>query len=225
MIALYHFWWSPASQRVRLALGYKGIVCENRPLAFDDDETFFALGVARSVPVLQHDDGRIWTDSVAILEQLDTLWPDEPIFSGVLPTVEWDGLLAWRKSANALFDRLYAPVMPAFRGLGDSEPAMTAYRSEVLHRFGVSIEELSNDRYAAYDQLMTVAHLRDLATRLARSRFYAGRPSAADMLLAADLFPLQLLDGVTLPLDLMYYVRRVEEICRTSLRDGLCTIG
>ncbi len=221
LTVLYHFWWSPAAQRVRLALGYKRIAYQDRPIAFDDDDTFFELGVARHVPVLQHRDGQLWTDSVAILRELDRPWPDRPIFEGTLTAAAWDTLLAWRESADALFDRLHAPALPAYRGIGDSEPAMAAYKSEVLRRFGASIEELSNDRYAAFGQLMKVAHLRELGARLAKSRFYAEQPSAADMLLAADLFPLQLLDGITLPIDLMYYIQRVEDACQTSLRDGL----
>ena len=221
MTTLYHFWWSSDSQRVRLAFGYKGIVYEDRPIAFDDDETFFALGVARSVPVLKHDDGRTETDSVTILKNLDHRWPDRPIFRGLLTEDTWGDLLAWRRSADTLIARLQAPVLPAYRGIGDNEQAMAAYKAEVVRGFGVSIEELSNDRYGAFDQLMRVTHLRELAMRLARDRFYLGSLSAADMLLAADLFPLQLLDGITLPIDLMYYIQRVEDTCQTSLREGL----
>ncbi len=221
MTTLYHFWWSSDSQRVRLALGYKGIVYEDRPIAFDDDETFFALGVARSVPVLKHDDGLMETDSVTILKNLDYRWPDRPIARNLLTEDTWGGLLAWRRSADTLIARLHAPVLPAYRGIGDNEQAMAAYKAEVVRDFGVSIEELSNDRYGAFGQLMQVTHLRELAVRLARDRFYLGSPSAADMLLAADLFPLQLLDGVTLPIDLMYYIQRVEDTCQISLREGL----
>ncbi len=221
MTALYHFWWSPEAQRVRLALGYKGIVYEDRPIAFDDDETFFALGVARTVPVLQCDDGTLLTDSATILRQLDHYWPHRPIYEGILTAATWDALLGWRQSADALLTRLHAPVLPAYRGIGDSEQNLAAYKSEVSRRFGASVEELSNDRYGAFGQLMQVARLRELAIRLAKNRFYLGQPSAADMLLAADLFPLQLLDGVTLPIDLMYYIQRVEDTCQTGLRDGL----
>jgi len=221
LTTLYHFWWSSNAQRVRLALGYKGIVYEDRPIAYDDDETFFALGVARAVPVLKHDDGRLETDSVTILKNMDHRWPDMPISKGLLTEDAWEGLLAWRRSADALIARLHAPVLPAYRGIGDNEQAMAAYKAEVGRSFGTSIEELSNDRYGAFDQLMQATRLRELSVRLARDRFYLGSPSAADMLLAADLFPLQLLDGITLPIDLMYYIQRVEDTCHTSLREGL----
>ncbi len=221
MTTLYHFWWSPESGRIRLALGYKGIAHEDRPIAFDDDETFFALGIARTVPVLKYDDGHLETDAVTILRELDHHWPDRPIFDGIVTADAWDAILAWHRSANALLARLHASVLPAYRGIGDSEQVMGAYKAEVVRRFGASIEELSNDRYGAFNQLMQPARLSKLAARLAKDRFYLGQASAADMLLAADLFPLQLLDGVTLPIDLMYYIQRVENTCQTSLREGL----
>lgn len=34
LITLYHFWSSPESQRVRLALGYKRIVFDDRQLGY-----------------------------------------------------------------------------------------------------------------------------------------------------------------------------------------------
>jgi len=202
-------------------MGYKGIAYDDRPLAFDDDETFFELGVARQVPVLQRDDGMLMTGSLAILRELDHYWPQRPIFEGTVPPPVWDALLAWRSAADMLLARLHAPVLPAYQGIGDSDQTLAAYKSEITRRFGAGVEELSNDRYAAFDQLMKLAQLKALAAHLSKNHFYLGMPSAADMLLAADLFPLQLLDGVTLPIDLMYYIRRVEDTCQTSLRNGL----
>ncbi|MHB8454073.1 MAG: glutathione S-transferase N-terminal domain-containing protein [Acidiferrobacterales bacterium] len=221
MTTLYHFWWSPESQRIRLALGYKEIVWDDRPLAFDDDETFFNLGMGRQVPVLQLDDGTLITDSLSILGKLDQYWPCNPIFGGVIPPDVWQEFRAWRKSADALISRLHAPVLPAYRGIGDSDRTLAAYKSEVARRFGAGVEELANDRYAAFAQLVKQTRLKELATLVTRNRFYMEVPSAADMVLAADLFPLQLLDGVTLPIDLLYYIERVENTCHTSLRNGL----
>lgn len=221
MTALYHFWWSPESQSVRLALGYKTVVFDDQPVAYDDNETFFRLGVARAVPVLQHDDGTIETGAIPILSRIDHRWPTRPVMEGVMTAAGWEALVTWRGSMQALFARLQAPVFPAYQGIGDSAESLAACKTEISTRFGASIEELSNDRYAAFDQLKGAARLGDLAAHLARNRFYSGRISAADLLLACDLFPLQLLDGITLPLDLMYYIRRVEDVCQTSLRDGL----
>lgn len=222
MTALYYFYSSPESARVRLALNYKQVRYEARPLAFDDDETFFELGIARQAPVLQLDDGSLLTDSLAILERLDAWFPDTlPIFEGIIDEGAWAALLAWRKSVDTILQRLQAPALPGYADIGGSEDSLAAYKSLVQSRFGMTVEELSNDRYAAFAQLDGLTNLKALATHLAQNRYYLGVPSAADMLIAADLFPLQVLDGVTMPIDLMYYLQRVEETCRTNLREGL----
>ncbi len=222
MTALYYFYSSPESARVRLALNYKQVRYEARPLAFDDDETFFELGIARQAPVLQLDDGSLLTDSLAILERLDAWFPDTlPIFEGIIDEGAWAALLAWRKSVDTILQRLQAPALPGYADIGGSEDSLAAYKSLVQSRFGMTVEELSNDRYAAFAQLDGLTNLKALATHLAQNRYYLGVPSAADMLIAADLFPLQILDGVTMPIDLMYYLQRVEETCRTNLREGL----
>jgi glutathione S-transferase len=219
---LYFFWSSPESARVRLALDYKKVDYVRRALAFDDDETFFGLGIARQVPVLQLDDGTLLTDSVAILRHCDDYFPQgEPVFTGVLGEADWEALLKWRDSVDAVLARLQAPVLPGYADIRRDDGTLAAYKSLVHSRFGMTVEELSNDRYSAFAQLDHLTNLKALSAHLAQHRFYAGRPSAADMLLTADLFPLQLLDGVTFPIDLMYYLQRVTETCGTDLREGL----
>jgi len=220
--ALFHFWSSPVSQRLRLALGYKGIDFADHPLRYDDDATFFDLGVARTVPVLQLDDGRLLTDAESILWEIDALFPNTaPLVDGRIDEGAWQALLQWRANADAVLRRLYAPVLPAYRDIGDEEQTLQSYKQEVSHRFGMSVEELANDRYAGYAQLEQMTRLKELARHLAGSRFYLDEPSIADAVLAADLYPLQLLDGVSLPLDLMYYFTRVEQTFNCALNEGL----
>lgn len=221
MITLYYFWSSPESARVRLALNYKSVPFTPRPLAFDDDETFFELGIARRVPVLQWEDGSLLSDSVAILRALDEAFPDPPIFRDVIGGADWEALWQWRMRVDAVLARLHAPAMPGYADIGGGEETLAAYKSLVRGRFGMTVEELSNDRYSAYAQLERLTNLTALARHLARNRFYMGALSAADLVLAADLFPLQILDGVTMPIDLMYYLERVAETCGTNLREGL----
>ncbi|HKK06756.1 MAG TPA: glutathione S-transferase family protein [Gammaproteobacteria bacterium] len=222
MPALYHFWSSPHCHRIRLVLGYKAIGFEDHPLRYDDDATFFELGVARTVPVLRLDDGRTLTDTDTLLWEIDSLFPGtEPLVEGRIDQGAWDALLQWRAGIDALLRRLYAPVLPAYEDIGGDEDTLHAYKQEVAHRFGMGVEELANDRYAGYAQLERMTHLKELARHLAQSRFYLGEPSIADAVLAADLYPLQLLDGITLPLDLMYYFTRVEQTFNTALNEGL----
>lgn len=222
MTALYHFWSSPQAQRVRLALNYKQIDYDDHPVAYDDDETFFELGTARVVPLLQLDDGRLLTDSVDILWQIDELFPDTPpLVQGRVDAAAWQALLDWRKRVDHVLDRLYAPIRPGYRGVGDDAASLAAYKQEIQQRFGMSVEELANDRYDGYGQLDRMTQLNALARHLAQKRFYMGEPSIADMLLCADLHPVQVLDGITLPIDLMYYLSRVAEACHVRLEDAL----
>ena len=222
MTTLYHFWSDFPSQRLRLALGAKGVAYEDRPLAYHDDETFFELGTARQVPILQLDDGTLRTDSLALLWEIDDLFPGgEKLVAGRIDRPAWDALLEWRRQAGPVLDRLYAPARPAYHDIGGDEEAMSAYKAEVEQRYGMSLEALANDRYSGYAQLERLSRLPELAGYLAEYRFYMGALSIADCVLAADLYPLQVLDGLTLPVNLMYYLRRVEETCHCSLRDGL----
>ena len=221
MTALYYFHHVPESQRIRLALGYKGVPYDAHAVAYHDDETFFNLGFARQVPILQTPAGTLLTDSLRILQTLDDEFPAKPIYRGAIDPAAWDALCHWRAAVDTLLQRLYALAAPAYRGIGDDALALTAYRAAVQTRFGMTLEELANDRYAAFAQLEQGALLKALAQKLARTQFYTGAVSAADMLLAADLFPLQVLDGVSLPIDLMYYIARVEEVCETPLGDSL----
>lgn len=222
MTALYHFWSWPEAQRVRLALGCKGIEFEDHPLAYDDDETFFELGVGRSVPVLRLDDGRLMDNSLQILQDMDTLFPDgTPLVAGCIDEPAWQALLDWRGGVAHVLERLYAPGRPAFADIGRDADALAAYKAEVAQRFGMSLEELANDRYDGFEQFRRMSRLDELARHLARHRFYMGKPSIADLVLAADLFPLQILDGISLPIDLMYYLKRVGESCGTDLEEGL----
>ena len=221
MSRLYFFWSHPEAGRIRLALGYKGMSCAQVPVAYDDDVTFFDLGIARHGLVYQADSGQLHTDSLALLAQADQEWSGPPLWTGQIDAATWAALTDWRQRAEPMLARLYAPVRPAYQDIGLQEDVLAAYKREVQDRFGLSLEELANDRYDAYAQLDKLTGFRRLGSYLAERRFYSGTLSVADLLLAADLFPLQILDGITVPVDLMYYFERVEQACHVSLREGL----
>jgi glutaredoxin 2 len=213
------------AQSVRLALAFKGVAHRAEPLGADADAVFFDLGIAVAPLVLQVD-GQVHTDAEQILMNLDRWCGGRAVFDGRVPLEAWNVLQAWRARNAALLERLIAPVLPAFADVGGDTTSLAAYKAEVRLRFRASVEELSNDRYDAYRQLERTADLKGLAQRLAAERYFvAGAPTAADFTLACDLFPLQLLDGVTLPIDLMYYIQRVETACRASPREGLLLSG
>jgi glutathione S-transferase len=222
MTELYHFWSSPAAQRVRLALSYKQVPYRDVAVDYHDDETFFDLGVARVTPVLRMGNGQLHTDSLQILWQIDELFPDTPpLVNDRIDRAAWDALLGWREQVDAVLERLYAPVRPAYRDIGADEAALHAYKADVQQRFGMSLEALANDRYDGYAQLDRITNLGALSRHLAKHRFYMGAISVADVLLFADLYPVQIMDGISLPIDLMYYLQRVAETCHTDPHEGL----
>lgn len=223
MNALFHFAHDPRAQRLRLAFGAKGVPLELRPVGWFDDETFFELGIARQSPVLQTPDGTLHTDSLALLEDIDRMLSGGPALrDGVIDDPAWMALREWRAKVDAVLERLYAPLAPGFRGIGDDAEALADYKAGVRHRFGMTLEELANDRYDGFAQFSRLSRLPELARHLARERFYIGHLSIADCLLAADLYPLQMHDGINLPVDMLYYLRRVEQACKVELnRDWL----
>lgn len=212
----------PEALRVALALGAKNQPCEIITVDWFDDETFFALGIARE-PCALALDSEVLTDSVRILAEMDERFSQPPALrQWVIDDPAWQALIDWRKRVDAVLERLYAPLGPGFRGLGDNPEALAEFQAGISRRFGLTLEELANDRYDGFGQFSRLSRLTELAQHLARERFYMGHFSIADCLLAADLYPLQMHDGINLPIDLMYYLARVEEHCSLELnRDWL----
>ncbi len=203
-------------------LSCKGVDWTDHALRYDDDQTFFELGTARHVPLLVLDSGERLDDSERILWEADRHFPrGEKLVAGRIDAAAWRALIDWRQRVNTILDRLYAPLRPAFRDVAADRDILTAYKADVTHKYGLSVEALANDRYAGYQQLVRLSRLAELARHLSRNRFYTGAISIADLLLTADLFPLQLHDGLSLPVDLMYYLERVQETCGLDLRQGL----
>lgn len=213
MARLYHYPFCPPAHRVRLALGYKGLAPEVVAPAYSDAETPVALAGRKELPVYVDDDGSVVADSTAILRHLEARHPDPPLFAGVLDEADWQGLLDRFADLAPLLDRLMAPALLAFPGLADDADAAAYYRRQVAARTGTQMEELVNARYSDFLDLQQRAQLRELAAMLARSRFFTGELSAADLLITSELGPLRLSDGLHPPLDLLYYFERVEAAC------------
>ncbi|MBF0093602.1 MAG: glutathione S-transferase family protein [Alphaproteobacteria bacterium] len=97
MRTLYHLWLSPHSRKVRVVLAEKKLefmlsverTWERRP-------EFLALNPAGEVPVLVEPDGNAYSDSSAICELLEELYPEHPLV-GPTPVLraEVRRLVAW----------------------------------------------------------------------------------------------------------------------------------
>lgn len=90
---LYDYWRSTAAYRVRIALALKGLDYERVPIHLVKSggehlqPTYLALNPQGLLPALQLDDGQVLSQSLAILEYLDTvhsaprLFPELPILA------------------------------------------------------------------------------------------------------------------------------------------------
>ena len=81
-VVLYGFWRSLATYRVRVALNFKKISYEERSIDLvmgeQFDESFSQINPQHVLPALIHDGKKI-TQSLAILEYINDIWPDPPL--------------------------------------------------------------------------------------------------------------------------------------------------
>ncbi len=82
-ITLYGYWRSSSSHRVRLALGYKGLAHESVAVNLlggeQSSEPHGTRAAHKYVPAIEID-GETFIESVAILELLDELSPEKPLY-------------------------------------------------------------------------------------------------------------------------------------------------
>jgi len=220
MPTLYHYPFCPPAQRVRLALGAKGVEADLVALPYTDLETPIELAGRKQLPIYVTDAGEVLQDSEAILEHLEAVAPEPPLLAGAIAPADYQALKEWVAQFDSLMDRLRAPVQLGYAGLGDDPDAAAYFRRQVESRHGAQLEELVNARYADYKDFEARAGLRRFARALVKSRFFSGQLSAADLHLTTEWGPLRWVDGVSPPLDLLYYFERVEEACGVKLASG-----
>ena len=179
MRTLYHFWLSPASRKVRIALSEKSLefhmevenVWERRP-------EFLALSPAGEVPVLIEADGRALCDGSAICEFLDEVAPAPPLLgSDPASRAETRRLVAW-------FDRKF-----------DREVTVNLLDEKVMKRFLGRGEPNSATIRAGLANIHT--HLDYIAWLVDRRNWLAGEAfSLADIAAGAQLSALDYLGDV-----------------------------
>ena len=106
---LYGYWRSSSTWRVRIALAWKAIPYENEPVNLiksggeQHTPAFREKNPIGQVPVLELDDGRRLTQSMAILEYLEEHFPAPPL----LPADPWQ-----RARARQLAEMVNAGIQP-----------------------------------------------------------------------------------------------------------------
>jgi glutaredoxin 2 len=220
MATLYHYPFCPPAQRVRLALGAKGHPAEVVALPYTDLETPIELAGRKQLPIFVTDDGEALLESDTILRRIEAEVPEPPLFDGAIDGDDYQALKAWMADFDPLVDRLRGPTQLGYAGLGDDEQAAEYFRRQLETRTGIQIEELVNARYADYLDFEAGAELKRFANVLAKSRFFSGRLSVADLYIVSEWGFLRWVDGISPPLDLLYYFARVEEACGVKLASG-----
>lgn len=124
MRILYHFWLSPFSRKVRIALFEKGLEAELvLEKYWDRRPEFLALSPAGQVPVLSEPDGAILSDSQAIVEYLEDCQPEPNLLGrGPLERAECRRLIAWfdGKFHSEVSDLLLREkLLKRFMGMGE----------------------------------------------------------------------------------------------------------
>ena len=179
MRILYHFWLSPFSRKVRIALFEKGMETEQVVEKYwDRRPEFLALNPAGQVPVLAEPDGINLCDSQAIVEYLEDIQP-EPNLLGrdPLERAECRRLMAW------------------FDGKFHNEVTDFLLREKLLKRF-MGMGEPRSDLIRAGRENIGY-HLDYIGYLMERRNYLAGEVfSLADITAAAHLSCLDYLDDV-----------------------------
>ena len=216
MLTLIHFDFCPFCQRVRLALGYKGIVFNEQPARFYGPEHFQSISGFGRLPVVEYPDGSRQGESLEIIAELDRRFPETPpLCGGGISDKEWEGVQAWRARISDMLFRLIAPTLPQYASLGQDPRAMTYYRNRMESWLGDTLEGLQERRKEWYVGME--ADLQDVAARVAVHGFYTPMFSVADTLITGDLTGLRLLEDIQLPPELTTYFARVEAAAQTTL--------
>jgi len=132
MRTLYHLWLSPFCRKVRIVLAEKKLEVEMQvEPVWEHRQQFLALNPAGKVPVLVEPEGTVLSDSMAITEFLEEVYPQPPMIGGTPgERAEIRRLVAWfdhKFNAEVTANLVGEKIMNRFLGLG--EPDSRAIRA------------------------------------------------------------------------------------------------
>jgi glutathione S-transferase len=111
LVRLYSVPISTNVERVTLALAHKGLAVEHVEVPYDDRSEILRVSGQELVPVLVAD-GKVFSDSTAILAWLEARYPEPPLFpleparrAEAMVFVDWFNRV-WKRAPNLIADEL-----------------------------------------------------------------------------------------------------------------------
>jgi len=145
-VKLYDFGVAPNPRRVRIFLAEKGVevptVTVNIAKAENREPAFLAVNPLGTLPVLELDDGRRLTESVAICRYIEVQHPEPPLMGVDPEDCAWVEMWSRRMEIELLF-----PIAQAFR----NTHAFWAERIRQVPEWGEVCREKSEQRLAWLD--------------------------------------------------------------------------
>jgi maleylacetoacetate isomerase len=147
-VTLYGFWRSLAAYRVRAALNYKGIPFTEKIINLVEgdqfSEDYHKLNPQHVIPLLEHG-GRKITQSLAILEYIEQMWPNRP----TLPKDAYEQAYVRSISLITIADT-HPLVVPRIRGFlhktyGQDEAGQAAWAQHWFNEGSLAIEARLHD--------------------------------------------------------------------------------
>jgi maleylpyruvate isomerase len=160
---LYSFPTSSASWRVRTTLHLKGIPFETVTVSLPDKEQrkapYLRINPQNRVPALQLDDGRVITQSLAIIDYLEQVHPEPPIYPGD-PVVRARAMAVAQIIASEIQPLNNTSVTDVLRERhGADDAAIAAWMSHFIRTGFAAIEQLIDGNLYAFGAAPTVADI------------------------------------------------------------------
>jgi maleylacetoacetate isomerase len=190
---LYDYWRSSAAYRVRIALNLKSVSYDSVPvnIAPGADEQlkaeFRAINPQMRVPAIEVE-GRVASQSMAILEWIEETWPAPPL----LPADPWQRLQV-RAFADTIACDIHplnnlSPLAVLRRDFGADEAAVTRWYQDWIHRGFKALEDQVSAHPASRHLFGESISLADvvLVPQMANARRFETNLDAYPRLVAAD---------------------------------------
>jgi maleylacetoacetate isomerase len=160
---LYSFPTSSASWRARIALHLKGVPFETVTVSLPDKEQrrtrYLRINPQNRLPALELDDGQIITQSLAIIDYLEQIHPEPPIFPGD-PVARARAMAVAQTIASEIQPLNNSSVTDVLREqLGADDAAIVAWMSHFMRAGFAAIEQLIDGSLFAFGVAPTIADI------------------------------------------------------------------